>query len=195
MNRKVTPRVRDGRVQKKNRWEENPADSDGQTSFLEIIRRAPGPRCVHIIDETDVRRFVELIPDWKDLSRGLRSIVLEKHEVDTDGWCRYDGVIALPAWRRELVREVGLEYYAEHRELLERIGVPCEPCEPAGSANDVDPTVRCWFDEATARAFLLLHVFLHELGHHVDEKTRDGRARRGEEFAEAFAYTREARLW
>jgi hypothetical protein len=59
-----------------------------------------------------------------------------------------------------------------------------------------EPFARCWFEPSTARDFMLMHVFLHELGHHHDQKTlRRGGASRGEDYAEAWAIEKERELW
>jgi hypothetical protein len=58
-----------------------------------------------------------------------------------------------------------------------------------------DPVV-CRFTESQARAYVLLHVFMHELGHHWDmthQKHRD--ATRGEDYAEQFANRHLAQLF
>jgi hypothetical protein len=48
-----------------------------------------------------------------------------------------------------------------------------------------------------ARAYQLLHVFLHELGHHADRaSTQSGRrAARGEAYAEQFALELGSYIW
>lgn len=59
-----------------------------------------------------------------------------------------------------------------------------------GLSYDTRPLthVFCRFTIAQARAFTLLHVFLHELGHHFDWLSRRGAyCQRSEEFAEDFA--------
>ena len=73
--------------------------------------------------------------------------------------------------------------------MLERLDVPTEPC-----GGD---TVLCRFDEASARGFLLMHVLLHELGHHRDriETRRRVDCPRGEPFAESYANERAEALW
>ena len=55
----------------------------------------------------------------------------------------------------------------------------------------------CEFTEAQARAYQLLHILLHELGHHHDRMTTKPkvRASRGEPYAEAYALQYEARIW
>ena len=52
------------------------------------------------------------------------------------------------------------------------------------------------FTEGTARAYLLLHIFLHELGHHHDRMTtRTRRGSRGEPYAEAYAHAHAETVW
>jgi len=53
------------------------------------------------------------------------------------------------------------------------------------------------FTPATVQAFLLVHVLVHELGHHHDRMTspRKRRATRGEDYAEAYARKYEDVLW
>jgi hypothetical protein len=192
--RKVTPGVSGGKVRKKHRWKLTPPDNYAQTSGLEIIRRSPGPNSIHVVDERDILRFIALIHDWPDISSGLRSIVLEPFEETRNGLSRPDGVITLTAWPKDLVEDFTTEWYLEHADVFSRIGVPCEPIT---DDDDDEPGVRCWFDRSTARAFMLLHVFLHELGHHVDRSSSrgGGDCPRGEDFAESWAIERERQLW
>ena len=53
------------------------------------------------------------------------------------------------------------------------------------------------FTDETTQAYLLLHVFLHELGHHHDRMTSPGRRdfTRGERYAEEYALRYEKRIW
>jgi hypothetical protein len=53
------------------------------------------------------------------------------------------------------------------------------------------------FTEATARAYPLLHVFLHELGHHHDRMTTrpPKHSARGERFADDYAMPYPDRVW
>jgi hypothetical protein len=208
--RKTTPRVKGGRVQKKDR--EGRTAPDGYTlgASLQTVRHAPGPGHVHVLDEHDVRRFLDLLPDWSTLGRGIHAIVLDRAD-DFDGCYRHDGVIMLASWPEEMVRDFYLPYFEEHREVLERIGVPWEIVTPPAPerASEPDPGglvppdsppapyARCWFEPHTARDYLLMHVFLHELGHHHDHRTlrRSGSIPRGEDYAEAWAIERERALW
>jgi hypothetical protein len=206
--RKTTPRVKAGRVQPKDRRGVTAPDLYTQGSSLQIIRRAPGPGQVHVVDEHDVRRFLDLLPDWPELGGGIRAIVLDNDDGDFDGCYRHDGVIFLASWPEEIVMELDLEYHEPHRAVFERIGVPCDIVEPAPPPEPPSPSplrppprapepfARCWFEPATARDYLLMHVFLHELGHHQDRRTlRRGGEGRGEDYAEAWAMARERDLW
>jgi hypothetical protein len=71
-------------------------------------------------------------------------------------------------------------FVADHMPELQRLGVEIDPC--AG-------VVEVRWTEAQARAFQLLHVLPHELGHHHDRITTATLARsaRGEPYAEAYA--------
>jgi hypothetical protein len=53
------------------------------------------------------------------------------------------------------------------------------------------------FTEATAQAFLLVHVLVHELGHHHDRMTspRQDNCTRGEPYAEDYALRHEDVIW
>ena len=58
--------------------------------------------------------------------------------------------------------------------------------------------VRVRWSEPSARAYQLLHILLHELGHHHDRMTtrsRPDRPPRGEPYAEAYAHRHEALIW
>lgn len=186
--RVTAPRVIDGRVQRKNNWRRTPDYWNTPQVMPVIDRQAPGPRHRHVLFQRDVERFIALLPDWAELSRGLNAVVLSPKDSDCDGWYK-PGVVALCAWPRGLWEEWSAGGYANHRQLLDRLGVPCEPLS--------DRWVLCQFTEATVRAYQLLHVFLHELGHHHDRMTTRSRKEcaRGEEYAEEYAFRYEAIIW
>jgi hypothetical protein len=79
-------------------------------------------------------------------------------------------------------------WYYEHADVLELLGVKVWKVGPRWVAQ---------WTEDQARAYQLLHVFLHELGHHADRmSTRSGRcAARGEAYAEQYALELAAYLW
>ena len=81
-----------------------------------------------------------------------------------------------------------LDYFEEHRPILGRLGVAADP---------QDDGVECRFTDEQAKAFLLLHVFLHEPGHHVDrmQSKQQSASRRGEPFAERYANELSVVIW
>ncbi len=72
--------------------------------------------------------------------------------------------------------------------MLDRLGV---------RSHEIKNGVMCEFTELQARAYQLLHILLHELGHHHDRMTTKSkvRASRGEPYAENYALVHEARIW
>lgn len=186
-HRKTAPRVVGGRPMRKNRHEQTRGLIDETRGYPVVTRERPGKGYCHVVSQRDIHSFLEIVPDWAELSRGLHAIVLAAGSVRADG--THDrGVITLNAWDVELERVVEPWWYNEHAGVLERLGVPCEHGEDL---------VRCKFDRRTARDFHLLHVLLHELGHHHDRMTTRSRrdAARGEHYAEAFALERERVVW
>jgi hypothetical protein len=198
----------------------------------------------HVVTEADVRRFISLLPDWAELSRGLHEIVLAEGG-DADGWYQ-DGTVALCAWYADEELPFRELYMVAHRPIFERLGVrmrapeweyrgACPPSRNeerwfgldaiewlddgrcAGYEYDDDGrliethelsyearethayerTQRCRFTPVQARAFQLLHVFLHELGHHRDavRAPHVGWIVRGESYAEQYANRYAGRIW
>jgi hypothetical protein len=91
------------------------------------------------------------------------------------------GELAVCAWEASLWDENSCpRWLRAHGGVLERLGVVVRKRGPR--------LVTEWTEEQ-ARAFQLLHVFLHELGHHADRMTTRSRRgpARGESFAESFA--------
>jgi hypothetical protein len=140
-----------------------------------------------VLKRRDLERFIELIPGWDELSNGLKWIVLSS-DTSWSGYYRR-GELAVCAWPSTLwTEDMSKHFYWEHAELLERLGV------------DVWKVGYRWVAEWTenqVRAYQLMHVFLHELGHHRDwMTTRSKRGpERGEAFAQAFAFELEEQLW
>lgn len=127
-NRKSTPRVKGGRVQKKNNWTELTNYYTTRLRFPLIDRKRPGPGYRHVLKQKDLHDFITILPDWSELSRGLNAVVLAPGEWDTDGYYHYSpGVVHICAWDEDLWVEYTLEGYERHRGIYERLGVPCEP--------------------------------------------------------------------
>jgi hypothetical protein len=190
-NRKTTPRVKDGVVQKKQNW----APSEDyfyapNRSEIVIDRQRPGVGYRHVLKTSDIYTFLDILPDWENLAIGLNAIVLATGEGGTNGWC-YKGVVAICAWEEDLWHcyDPHSEFYAAHAPIFERLGVPCTALE--------DGNIQYEFDENTVRAYQLLHILLHELGHHHDRMTTRSQksAARGEPYAEAYALEHEAKIW
>lgn len=152
-----------------------------------LDRESPGRGFRHIITKRDVQQFIDLIPDWPRLSERLERIVLAASGDGCDGlYVFYDqedsGEIELKAWPEDLWMEIGLPYFTAHRNHFERLGVSYDLHEDSAT---------CRFTESQARAFMLLHVFLHELGHHFDRTTQKHfGTSKGEDYAEHFANSR-----
>jgi hypothetical protein len=184
-HRKTTPRVEFGQVLWKNNWRQSPSCYCVPQWTPAIDRRRPGDGYRHLLLKRDVERFLELLPHWEDVSRDLDVIVLDRGSRRCDGW--YDrGVLAICAWPTNMVDERVPGWFAHHRELLNRLGVRVED-------NDRGLPVAHWTPD-TARAYQLCHVFLHELGHHIDRMcTRSQRdnSPRGEDWADQYAWAYE----
>jgi hypothetical protein len=210
INRRSATKVRNGRVLKKNSWRLDPGDyrALAQEEIRLDRRRAPaGSR--HLITIAELRRFIALLPDWDEVAVGLDAIVLDSAD-DCAGWCG-PGVVAICAWHRELWDWWWADMVEEHRHILDLLAVERVPIEQSvehsemiedlaamgirtrGSYGDVE--VR--WTEAQARAYQLLHILPHELGHHHDRITsRAGRtAGRGEPYAEAYANRVLEEIW
>jgi hypothetical protein len=179
-NRRSAMKVRSGIVQRKNRSARTPHYLHDEMPTLVIDRRRPGRGHHHVASKDDVRRFLGILPEWRELSVGLNAVVLDSGFLDCMGWHR-PGVVAICAWDADFVWHDCLPaFYAEHAAIIEKLNVPV--CR-------VDDRIEVQFTEATARAFLLVHVLVHELGHHHDRMaTRSKRnTASGEGYAEAYA--------
>ena len=186
MNRRSTPKVRDGRVQKKNNWTPAPNYYNTPQSIPVIDRLRPGQGYRHLLKRHDVEEFISIVPEWDELAIGLNAVVLAPGD-DAMGW-HEPGVVHVCAWEDELWwHDADPDFVQDHSETFGRLGVVVEK---RGGRLVVKWT------ERQARAFQLLHVLLHELGHHHDRMTtRSRRAARGEPFAEAYARRHEAQIW
>jgi hypothetical protein len=183
-NRKTAPKVRDGRVQKKNRHAPTRLNSLG----IGLERPRSGFR--HVASRQDVWKFIRLLPDWKRLSTDLDVIYLADGDHDYDGWYEYPQhpSIALAAWPEDLIMRPLSGYYSEHRAIFQSLGVPCE--------STTESDVLCHFTEDSARAYQLTHIFLHELGHHHYRITEGkGRSAGTEKYAEDYAIRWHRRIW
>ena len=186
--RKSTPDVIAGRVQKKNAWGRSLSDYYDVPQRHPIIdRKRPGSGYRHVLTKRDIDQFIPLLPDWDALSKGLNAIVLAPGEWNICGY-HVPGVVHVCAWEADLWTLVTARLYEEHRDIWERLGVPCE-------RQGAD--YLCQWCEPTIRAYQLLHILLHELGHHHDRMTTRSQVRtgRGEPYSESYARRQETLIW
>lgn len=188
MNRRTTPKVVGGKTLRKNRWKPTPNCYNTAQDKPAIDRRRPGTGYRHILKKRDVERFIRLLPDWNQLSIGLNVIVLAPGDSTFDGWHR-PGIVAVCAWNIDQAIRVESWYYHAHRKIFKKLDVP--------STKLCDDEYLCEFTRSTIRAYQLLHILLHELGHHHDRMTTKYQLRssRGERFAEHYALNYADRIW
>jgi hypothetical protein len=183
--RKSAPKVVGGKVQKKNRWDLSPSYYSHSQPWPLVDRKRPG-QGRHLLHQADIHRFLKLLPEWVELSKGLNAIVLAPLS-DAMGY-HSPGVVHICAWEKELWWDDTIPgFVADHHALLQRLGVRTK--------EEEGRFILQWTVQQ-ARAFQLLHVLIHELGHHHDRMTsRSGRGSRGESFAETYAWTTADVVW
>jgi hypothetical protein len=122
--RRSAMKVRDGRVQRKNRSTTTANYLTHDMPELVIDRKNPGPGYRHLVSKDDLRRFLTILPNWNELQHGLNAVVLDHGYENCLGWYR-PGVVALCAWDRSIVLdERDLAFVTEHREILDTLNVP-----------------------------------------------------------------------
>jgi hypothetical protein len=177
-NRRTATKVKDGRVQRKNRQ----TLTVGQK--LLIDRESPGANARHVVTKRDLQTFIDIVPDWPRLSDRLERIVLSAADSSADAYYSFyhrerTGAIYLHAWQEDLWVEFDQKYFENHAEFLNQLGV---------SNDSIKEGVVCRFTEAQSRGFTLLHVFMHELGHHHHRLRMKHRSTAlDENYAERFA--------
>ena len=188
--RKTNPKVRSGKVLRKNRTELSRHYWQTSQDETVIDRLRPGQGYRHYLTIADVRKFLEIVPNWDYHSQHLDAVILDDGGLNCMGWYN-DGIIAVCAWERELTIDWDTSFVLEHVSVLDRLGVETEPIE-----DDPEGTW-CYFDEKSIKGFQLMHIFLHELGHHVDRITTRSQKSpvRGEAFAETYALVEAEKLW
>lgn len=186
--RKTSPRVLGGLVQRKNNWDLTVEWSQTAIDGLRFARERPGTGYRHLARRADVERFVRLLPQWKELSVGLDAVVLAAGSSYRYGYHRA-GIVAICAWPKDLSESWSTEFLDENASLLPHLDVELEDVDEHGAI------VR--FTESSALAFQLMHVLLHELGHHHDRMTTASKRSpaRGEPFANSYAYEHAEKLW
>ncbi len=188
INRKSAPKVAGGQVLRKNNHKLTPNYWNTTQKEIQIDTEKPGKGFKHFLKKRDIRNFIEIIPNWGIYSQDLDAILLESGNSSHDGVYYYSGVICISAWPKDKDVELNKNYFKEHKPLLKRLGV---------QSTERKEFFFCEFNEDQIKAFQLLHIFLHELGHHYDRiKTKSKHSSaRGEDFAEDFAFEHEKQMW
>ena len=179
IQRKTNPKVRDGKVQKKNRHAPTPSYWNTLQCVPVIDKEKPGRDHRHYLRKDDITRFIQILPDWDELSKDLDAVVLAKGG-GPDGWF-HKGVIGICAWPRDSRVLLDIDGFKEHAEIFERLNV---------KSHKQDNHYVCLFSEAQVKAYQLLHIFLHELGHHHNRKTDHSK-----QYTEEYAKKYEANIW
>jgi len=188
MHRKSAPKVKNGRVQKKNRHELTPNYWNTRQHTVQIDVEKPGKGCKHFLKKRDIVKFLGLLPNWEEVSVGLDAVVLATVEAGCDGWYS-NGVIGICAWDQNKTIETSASYFEDHQAIFDRLNV-----EYANTKNGII----CHFTDHQIIAYQLLHIFLHELGHHHDRistKHPTSNIPHGEDYAENYAFKCEKIIW
>jgi hypothetical protein len=187
--RKTATRVKKGRVGKKNNWASDRGDYFAwPQAEIRLDRRDPGPGYRHVLTVGQLRKSLSLLPDWDEVALGLDAIVIGEGRPDAMGWYS-DRVIVLCAWPAEsgFWGEADKDWIDDNIDLLSLLGV---------EVDEQDGRFGLLWTEAESRAFMLLDVLPHELGHHHDLMTnRSGRVSRGEPFATEYAARVLSEVW
>jgi hypothetical protein len=185
--RKSAPEVKDGQVRKKNNWELTPNYYNTPQRYPVVDRQRPGKGYRHILKKKDIYTFIDILPDWEELSRGLNAVVLAPGLPYSYGY-HVPGVIHIRGWAADYWIDCSAEYYERDQYFFDRLNVPCERLADG---------YLCKFTESAARAYQLLNIFLHELGHHRDLMTTRSQMQisRGEGFADRYAEVNSAYIW
>jgi hypothetical protein len=187
VQRKTTPKVKDGRVQKKNRHDITPNYWNTRQDELQLDTEKPGKGFKHFLKKRDIVKFLQILPNWEELNIELDAIILAEGG-GSDGWYS-NGVLAICAWEKDKSVTLNKDYFNDHKDIFERLKLEYE-IKSSG--------VICHFNEKQIIAYQLLHIFLHELGHHHDRvstKEKIDNAPRGERYAEDYALKYERIIW
>jgi len=186
MNRKTTPKVKDGRVQKKNRHDQTPNYWNTRQSTLQIDIENPGRGYKHFLKKRDIIQFLEILPHWEEIKTEFDAVLLAQGG-GPDGWY-LDGVVGICAWDKNMTSSLSTGYFNDHKDLFDRLGVAYEIKKDG---------VICHFKEDQIKAYQLLHILLHEIGHHHDRISTKSKKRpsNGEKYAESYAIKYERIIW
>jgi len=186
MNRKTAPKVKDGKVQKKNRHALTPNYWNTRQNVLQSDIEDPGKGYKHFLKKRDIVQFLEILPHWEEIEVEFDAILLAQGG-GPDGWY-LDGVVGICAWDKSMTSFLNTDYFNDHKDLFERLHLKYEIKKDG---------VLCHFNEHQIKAYQLLHILLHEIGHHHDRINTKSKQRpaNGEEYAESYAFKYEKIIW
>src|SRR5258708_6493317 len=121
--RKWNPRLTGAPVHRKDRHIATPVYHGSGQTLTVIDRKRPGRGFRHVLKPKDIRAFIELLPDWDDLSVGLDAIVLAPGSREVYGY-HTRGVVHVCAWEEDLWLSFPRESFEWQRGVIERLGVP-----------------------------------------------------------------------
>ena len=184
--RRTATRIKNGTAQKKNRHTRTPNYWNTRQDEIQIDLESPGKGYKHFLKKRDIKQFLEILPNREEIDIEFDAVLLARGSSRTDGWYT-NGVIAICAWDKEMTKEYSHGYFEDHKSIFEKLGV---------KYTIKKDYVVCDFTENQIKAYLLLHIFLHEVGHHHDRiNTKSRRIARGEEYAESYAFKYEEIIW
>jgi hypothetical protein len=176
---------------------------------IPLERRKPADGHRHLVNVPQLRAFLDLLPEWDDIAVGIRAIVLDSN-TECHGWYQA-GIVAICNWEHGLWSLEPPSFFAECGYVVELLGVETVSFQESYELREVNEILQRYgreriaggdhwrevrWTEGQARAFQLLYVLPHELGHHHDRMTtRSRRVARGERYAEAYARRAVEALW
>jgi len=186
--RKTATRIKKGTVQRKNRHAKTPNYWNKRQTEIQIDIENPGKGYKHFLKKRDIKQFLEILPYRDIIDIELDAVILGKYNLSGCDGYYWNGIICICAWEKEMTRSMGLKYFEFHKEMFDKLGLKY-------SVKEDD--VICYFTENQIKAFQLLRVMTHEIGHHIDRiKTKSKkRCPNGEKFANYVELDLEAKLW
>ena len=185
--RKTTPKVKDGRVQRKNRTDESEylALVEGRT--FSVIKHRAKDGYHHALRLPEVYRFVELIPDWPTMSKGLSALGLDAYGSDEQTDTGYAPRSYRSIWMRPFPNSMQTiwprDFYDAHAEFIDCLGPDIVAGQNAGA-------ITVFWTSGQAKAWQLLHLFLYDLNVHAQfmKSGQKVRSPHDNETAEAYAF-------
>jgi hypothetical protein len=183
MHRKTAMKVQGGRPLRKNNWKADRGDYWTRSQHeIRLDKLDPGRGYRHVVTIEQLRTVIHLLPEWDEVAVGLDAIALAPGTRYVEGkYFTGYGVIDICAWPRRLWDTAAAAAHVDdHRPLLDLLGVDYR-------RNQHGYEIR--WTAAQARAYQLVHILPHELGHHHDMITsrRKRNTGRGEHYAEHYA--------